>query len=194
MNAEEATFVSIVSGLPRSGTSVMMQMLQAGGMPIITDRLRVADQDNLEGYYELEAVKRTSRDPSWVKDAPGNAVKVIYMLLNQLPREYTYRVVFMRRELKEVVRSQEAMLQRRQEQGAEVPATALEGIFQRHLEKVDAWLARQPNFQVCDVDYGHVISDPQVQARRVREFLHANLDVDAMAATVDPALHRQRTG
>ena len=113
MSFQPGSFVTLVSGLPRSGTSMMMQMLHAGGIPAVTDNIRLADKDNERGYYELEAVKRTKDDASWLRDAPGKAVKVIYLLLYDLPTDYTYRVIFMNRNLDEVLASQRAMLERR---------------------------------------------------------------------------------
>ena len=187
------SFITVVSGLPRTGTSMMMQMLEAGGLPVLTDTIRAADEDNLRGYYELQAVMRTRRDPSWVNDALGKAVKVIYLLLMDLPTDYTYRVVFMRRNIDEVVRSQQAMLARRGTQGAGVPAREMIRTFQRQLAECDAWLARQAGFQVLDVEYRAVIDDAPGQACRVRDFLHPALDVVAMAKTVDPDLYRQRS-
>ena len=194
MQANYGSFVTVVSGLPRSGTSMMMQMLEAGGMAIRTDHVRAADEDNLRGYYELEAIKHTRSDPSWLKEAEGKAVKVVYMLLYDLPLDYHYRVVFMRRDLREVVASQQAMLARRGEEGAGLSASQMAAVFERQLAKVDAWLAEQPQFEVLQVDYQRVIGDPCSVGRRVNEFLGAKLDVTAMAAVVDPALYRQRHG
>ncbi len=188
------SFITVVSGLPRAGTSMMMQMLEAGGLPALTDAARGADEDNLRGYYELEAVKRTKQDSSWVQGALGKTVKVIYLLLKDLPADYEYRLVFMRRNVDEVVRSQQAMLARRGEKGAEIPASQMAAMFQRELDRFDQWLARQPGFQVLDVEYRAVIDDPQGQARRICGFLGQPLDIDAMAAAVDPALYRQRSG
>ncbi len=111
--ADSSHSVIVVSGLPRSGTSMMMQMLAAGGLDIMTDQVRAADDDNLAGYYELEAVKRTREEASWLQDAPGKAVKVIYRLLEYLPDDYHYQVLFMQRPLEEVIASQQLMLQRR---------------------------------------------------------------------------------
>ena len=187
-------FVTIVSGLPRSGTSMMMQMIEAGGLPALTDATRGADEDNLRGYYELEVVKRTKQDSSWVGGALGKAVKVIYLLLKDLPADYEYRLVFMRRNVDEVVRSQLAMLARRGEKGAKIPASQMAATFQRELDRCDQWLARQSGFQVLDVEHRAVIDDPRGQARRICDFLGQSLDIDAMAAAVDPALYRQRSG
>src|SRR5262245_6505245 len=106
--------VAVVSGLPRSGTSMMMKMLEAGGLTPYTDGERSADIDNPEGYYEFERVKDLERDPdkSWVRGARGKALKVISFLLRHLPGENRYRIVYMRRHLDEVLKSQDKMLDR----------------------------------------------------------------------------------
>jgi Sulfotransferase family len=185
-------FVTVVSGLPRSGTSMMMQMLAAGGLPVLTDQVRASDQDNLKGYLEFEPVKAVKRDASWVAEAIGKAVKVVYMLLPDLPAPYQYRVIFMRRDLVEVVGSQQAMLARRGELGARASNTEMAAVFARQLEKTDRWLASQSNFRLLNVGYRDVIDDPQNHSRRISDFLGLPLDVDAMAAAVEPSLYRQR--
>ena len=185
-------FVTIVSGLPRSGTSMLMQMLAAGGIEPLTDRLRSADDDNPKGYYELEAVKKTKDDVSWLDGADGKAVKMIYRLLYDLPTDRSYRVVFMRRKLDEVLASQSVMLDRRGEKGAGLPPEKMAQLFEGELAKFDAWIAGQNGFEILDIDYTEAVSDPATQARRIDEFLGGGLDVDAMAATVDPTLYRNR--
>jgi len=185
-------YITIVSGMPRSGTSMMMQMLVAGGIPALTDQIREADHDNLQGYYEFEPVKRTKHDSSWLKNADGKVVKVIYMLLYDLPAACSYRVIFMKRSLDEVLASQHKMLQRRGEAGASVPDNKLREIFEGQLQKVDTWLDEQPNFEVLTIEHRDVLSDPAGQANQINNFLGASLDVNAMAAVVDPALYRQR--
>ena len=118
--AHNGDYITIVSGLPRCGTSLMMQMIDAGGLRALTDEARAPDEDNPRGYYELEAVKRTNQDPSWLDAAGGKVVKMAYLLLYDLPADRSYRVVFMKRDLREVVQSQAAMLARRQAQGADL--------------------------------------------------------------------------
>jgi len=192
MGNDQQPFVTIVSGLPRSGTTMMMQMLAAGGMPVLTDRVRSADEDNRKGYYELEAVKRTKHDASWLQHAPAKAVKVVYMLLYDLPEDYSYRVLLMKRNLEEVLASQQTMLARRGEQGAELAPQKMAEVFAGQLDKLDRWLAGQTNFRVLPVDYQRVIADPLTAAQRVDEFLGNRLDVSAMALVVDPLLYHQR--
>jgi hypothetical protein len=193
MSSDPRSFVTAVSGLPRSGTSMMMQMLAAGGMPILSDNIRKADDDNLRGYYEFEPVKRTKDDASWLKEAQGKVVKLVYTLLYDLPADCAYRVVFMHRHLDEVLASQRVMLDRRGEKGATVSPDRLRRIFEGQLEKVRAWLARQPHFEVIHVDYHHVINDPESQARRIADFLGGKLDLALMAAAVDGSLYRQHS-
>ena len=185
-------FVTIVSGLPRSGTSMLMQMLAAGGFEALTDQIRSADDDNPKGYYELEAVKKTKDDASWLAGAEGKAVKMIYRLLYDLPADRSYRVVFMRRKMDEVLASQSVMLERRGEKGAGLPPEKMAELFESELAKFDAWIAQQECFEILDIDYAQAVSDPAAQAKRIDEFLGGGLDVDAMAATVDPSLYRNR--
>jgi hypothetical protein len=184
--------VTIVSGLPRSGTSMMMQMLAAGGMSALTDDIRQPDKDNPRGYYEFEPVKQVARDPSWLDGAQGKAVKMVYRLLYDLPGNHTYRVIFLRRNLDEVIASQEEMLQRLGKQSDAVDPVQLKEIYRRQLQEVDTWLHEQPNFSVLYVDYQNVVSDPEQVVHEVNRFLGGRLDVDAMLQIPDRSLYRQR--
>lgn len=186
------TFITVVSGLPRSGTSLVMQMLAAGGMQVLTDGVRQSDEDNPAGYYEFEPIKRTRQDASWVPLATGKAVKVIYLLLMDLPIDYSYRVIFMRRNLEEVIRSQQTMLERRGEHGAAISPSELKRVFHQQVEKVEAWLRNQTSFSTIFLDYGDVVNEPVAYAKKIREFLGQDLDVNAMAAVVRPELYRHR--
>lgn len=190
MKSKEA--VVIVSGLPRSGTSMMMKMLEAGGMEIVTDNIRKADKDNPKGYYEFERVKQIEHDQAWLKDACGRAVKMISALLKHLPPEYTYRVIFLRREMEEILASQRKMLERRGEDVNAVGDDKMAELFERHLDQTMAWLGAQPNVEVLYVSYNEALTDPSVQAERVSRFLGGKLDSQRMATVVDPALYRQR--
>jgi hypothetical protein len=184
--------VIVVSGLPRSGTSLMMQMLCAGGVPVLADDLRPADRDNPRGYFEYEPVKRTKESSQWVALAVGKAVKVVHLLLPELPSGFEYKIIFMQRDMDEVLRSQTEMLQRQQRQGADLPAGKLAEVFSRQVANARRWMAEQSNATTLDVKYEDVINDPASQARRVNEFLGGVLDETRMAAAVDPLLHRQR--
>jgi len=186
-------FLTVVSGLPRSGTSMMMRMLDEGGIPALKDDVRQADEDNPKGYYEFEAVKRTRRDASWLNDSPGKVVKMVHLLLLDLPLNREYRVVFMRRHLDEVVKSQDIMLERKGKQGAPMERDRLKQIFQTQIDQVDKWMRDHPRcFKVLYVDYNTVMSDARPQVAAVNEFLGGDLNTQAMLEVVDPALYRNR--
>jgi hypothetical protein len=184
--------ITIVSGLPRSGTSLMMQMLHAGGMEVLTDRLREPDQDNPRGYFEFEPVKQTRSDSSWLEAAGGKAVKMVYLLLYDLPPGRDYRVLFMKRPLGEVLASQRRMLEREGKPAGDLADPLMEKVFKSHLEKVEAWLGTQENFRVLPVHYHGLLLEPRRSAREVGRFLDRDLDAEAMAGAVDLSLHRQR--
>lgn len=186
----EQDSIVIVSGLPRSGTSLMMQMLQSGGMEAVTDELRVADENNPRGYLEFEKVKKLKQDTSWLPTVRGKALKLISQLLMDLPGTETYRVLWMERDLDEVLASQAKMISRLGTQGPS--STSLKQAFERHLAQVDVWLAKQPSIQTLRVAYANVISTPATEAERINAFLGGKLDAAAMCAAVDPALYRER--
>ena len=188
----ENKFITIVSGLPRSGTSMMMQAIEAGGIPALTDNIRKSDSDNPRGYYEFELVKKTKADSSWVPKACGKVVKMVYSLLYDLPEGYEYRVVFMHRRLDEVLVSQKKMLRRTDRQGAKTDDKKLTLLFKKQLEKFDSWITSQNNFSILPVKYKDMVSDPGLQADRINTFLNGNLDSAAMIAAVDPTLYRNR--
>jgi hypothetical protein len=184
--------ITVVSGLPRSGTSLMMQMISAGGMPVLTDGLRSADDNNPKGYLEWEAAKSLPKNPELIAGAEGKVVKIISVLLLSLPKGYEYRVVFMRRPLEEIVASQDKMLRRL---GKEVPPASNESVFtafQQHLAKVKTWLAQRSDVSVLYVDYAAVLQNPREEASRISEFLGQTFDVDAMARQVEQSLHREK--
>ncbi len=192
MTAGEKGFVAIVSGLPRSGTSMMMRMLDAGGIPALTDNIRTADDDNPRGYYEFEPVKQTKKDASWLAQAPGKVVKMVHLLLMDLPEGYEYRVVFMRRKLEEVIRSQDVMLERKGKGSAGLSADKMMSIFQKQIDDVDAWVKERPHFKILHVSYNDMLTSPAPLVQQVNEFLGGDLNIEAMNATVEPKLYRQR--
>jgi hypothetical protein len=185
-----ASEIFIVSGLPRSGTSLMMQMLENGGVEIVTDNIRTADIDNPRGYYEFESVKKIKRDTSWLPQTRGKAFKMVSQLLYDLPSSETYRIIFMERDLDEMLLSQEKMLTRLGRDAA--PREAMKRSYALHLERLHAWLHQQQNLAVLRVSYNDLVERPEAQAERVREFLGGKADVDGMARTVDPSLYRNR--
>jgi len=184
--------IAIVSGLPRSGTSMMMKMLEAGGLETLTDNVREADKDNPKGYYEFERVKKLEQDKAWLENAEGRVVKIISQLLRHLPANYVYKVVFMRREMEEILASQRRMLVRRGETTDKIPDEKLASLFRQHVQRIEDWLAEQPNFEVLYVSYNRVLEAPQDEARRIAAFFDGSLDVRAMTLVVDPNLYRQR--
>jgi hypothetical protein len=185
--------VFVVSGLPRSGTSMAVKMLEAGGVKPFTDSLRRPDVDNPKGYFEYEPVKDLAKatDKRWVRRCRGRVVKVISFLLADLPRDCRYKVLFMLRDLDEVVASQNKMLERRGE-ALRQDDDEVKRMFREHLERTGRWLRRQPNFEVLELRYPEVIRSPETSAERIREFLKLDLDVRRMAEAVDPELYRNR--
>lgn len=185
--------VVVVSGLPRSGTSMMMKMLEAGGLPVLIDGLRSADSDNPEGYYEFERVKALDKgDTAWLADARGQAVKVISALLEFLPADQSYRVIFMHRQIEEVLRSQRKMLEHRGEATDAIGDAEIAALFAKHVDKVQGWLRQQPNFRVLDVNYNALLADPLPHVHTVNQFLGSGLDEQRMAEIVNPDLYRNR--
>jgi Sulfotransferase domain len=185
--------VIIVSGLPRSGTSMMMKMLEAGGASIMTDAIRQADVDNPKGYYEYERVKHLEKetDKSYVREARGKALKVISFLLKDLPDDNYYRVIFMRRHLDEVIASQNKMLDRRGEEAIQERETMAEA-YRNHLAGVKILVRKRPNFDMLEFRYDEAVKDPREAARTVNAFLGGTLDEGAMTAVIDAELYRNR--
>jgi len=185
--------IVIVSGLPRSGTSMMMKMLEAGGLSVLTDSIRQADIDNPKGYYEYERVKNLEKetDKSYVREARGKVLKVISFLLKDLPDDNFYRVVFMRRHLDEVIASQNKMLDRRGEDAIEDRETMAEA-YRNHLAAVKILVRKRPNLEMLEFRYDEAVKNPKEAARMVNAFLGGKLDERAMAAVIDGELYRNR--
>jgi len=170
---------------------MMMQMLAGGGLRVLTDGVRAPDSDNPRGYYEFEPVKRTKSDPSWLDEAVRGTVKMVHVLLYDLPKDRHYQVILMRRDMHEILRSQARMLARTGRAGAALTPERLARAFQRQLQQVVDYLEQQPCFDVLEVHYAAVLRDPRGQAEVINRFLGHRLDTAAMAAAVDPALCRQ---
>ena len=194
IHSQSREFITVVSGLPRSGTSMMMKMLDAGGIPSVTDGLRQADEDNPKGYFELEAVKRMATDASFLPQARGRAVKVISELLYHLPEGETCRVIFLRRRVAEILRSQAEMLRRRGTFREDGPGDErMAPILEKSALKAMNYVADRADMRMLVVDYHSAFEDTMGLVARIDEFLGGSLDRGAMAAVVDPALYRQRT-
>lgn len=182
--------ITIVSGLPRSGTSLMMQMLDLGGLTAVTDNIRTADTDNPRGYYEYEIVKAIKRDQSWIPATRGKVFKMISQLLYELPPTEKYRIIFMERDMDETLASQEKMLQRLNQKAA--PREQIKQAFAVHVEKLRDWLTKQANMRVLYVRYNSLMERPEEQAARISAFLDGKTNVEGMIKAVDPSLYRNR--
>ena len=187
-------FITVVSGLPRSGTSLMMQMLDAGGLPPLTDSVRAPDESNPRGYLEFEPVKRLRTDQSWLEQARGHAVKIIHLLLRELPTHgrFAYRVIFLQRPLEEVLASQRVMLERQGKRSAD--EKVLLGIYQSQLAQVQQWLAGHACFRTLPMDYHKLLREPLASSQEIDQFLGLKLNLAQMSKIIDPALYRQRGG
>ena len=185
--------IYVVSGLPRSGTSLAMQMLAAGGLCVLSDGLRAADADNPRGYYEWERIKGLPQEPRVLAGAEGRAVKIISSLLLALPQGHEYRVIFMLRPLDEVLASQGVMLRNRGTEGPPVAPAAMLAALRAHLAQVNAWLQGRPDLTVLRMNFHDLLADPHGQAESMARFVDLPLDIEAMARQVDASLHRQRS-
>jgi Sulfotransferase family len=182
--------IIIVSGLPRSGTSLMMQMLHNGGIEVVTDHVRTADTDNPRGYFEFEQVKKIKQDASWLPNTRGKSFKMVSQLLYDLPACERYRILFMERDLDEMLASQEKMLERLGRPA--VPRDQMKRAYLLHLEKLHAWLHTNKQMRILNVRYNELLEKPEEQARRVSEFLDGRVDAEKMVLAVDPSLYRNR--
>ncbi|MCZ6699324.1 MAG: sulfotransferase family protein [Planctomycetota bacterium] len=184
--------VTIVSGLPRSGTSMMMGMLEAGGISPLTDGIRAADEDNPKGYYEFERAKKIKEDTAWLDDAKGKVVKVISQLLLSLPESHRYKIVFMQREMGEILASQRQMLIRRGTDSRDVSDEQMGPMLAKHVEQVMGWIEKHDNVECLPVNYNDVLKEAGPNIDRINQFLGGDLDTAAMTAVVDRSLYRQR--
>jgi hypothetical protein len=184
--------IVIVSGLPRSGTSMMMKMLSEAGLSVVEDGVREKDVDNPNGYFEFESVKKLPEgDFTWLDHASGKAVKVISYLLEYLPSKYTYKVIFMEREIKEVLASQQKMLTHRKEENS-VADEKIKNDFQQHLRSIKAWLVRQPNIEVLYINFNALMANPKPFCDQIVEFLNMPLDAERMLDVPNKNLYRNR--
>ncbi len=185
--------ITIVSGLPRCGTSLMMQMLAAGGMSALTDGERQADTDNPRGYFEWEQIKQLPKQPDCIGQAEGRVVKCISQLLFSLPKGHDYKVIFMQRPLPEVLASQTEMIRRRGSTASPLSDAAMQKAFESHLKQIESWFKGRPEIALLRIPYHNVLHDPRGTSEKIQSFLSIPLDIKAMAAEVVPSLYRQRT-
>jgi hypothetical protein len=185
--------VIVVSGLPRSGTSMMMKILAEGGLSAVVDSLRQADEDNPNGYFEIESSKSLKDgDKKWLYAAQGKVVKVISYLLEFLPDDLSYDIIFMEREISEVLASQRKMLQRRNETSA-LSDAEMEAQFREHLRAVKYWVTRKPNMRILFVKYSEMVTAPENLCRSIADFLELPLDLKAMQSVPSQSLYRNRS-
>jgi hypothetical protein len=191
---DQHSFIPIVSGLPRSGTSLMMSMLAAGGLEVLTDQLRTPDDDNPVGYFELEDVKKLMKgEHSWLAQSNGKGVKVISTLLPYLPDGYHYRIIFMRRAIEEVLASQRKMLINRGENPDKISDDQMAEIFEKDLQQSERWINSQADATRININYKQLINNPRPLVAEINTFLGGRLDEDKMLAVIDPSLYRQRS-
>ncbi|MDR4503614.1 MAG: sulfotransferase domain-containing protein [Candidatus Scalindua sp.] len=184
--------ITIVSGLPRSGTSMMVKMLEAGGMDVLTDRIRKADEFNPNGYYEYEKVKEIAQDASWLKEAKGKGVKIITALLQHLPEKYTYKIILMHRNMNEILNSQKRMLIGRKQPTGQISDENMKMVFHNHLEKVVGWIGTQSNMKILHIHYNEVLKEPAKHIKMVNQFLMKTLNTNDMISVVDEDLYRNQ--
>ncbi len=188
--------IVVVSGLPRSGTSMLMKMLDAGGMAIMTDSERVADIDNPKGYFEYERIKDLEKetDKSYVREGRGKVLKVISFLIKDLPDDNDYRVIFMRRDLDEVLASQNKMIQRLGTEDSAAAEDAMKEAYRNDIVRTRLLCKNRPNFELIEINYKDTIGDPEATARSVNTFVGGHLDEATMREAVDSGLYRNRAG
>lgn len=185
--------IIVVSGLPRSGTSMMMAMLRAGGIPLLTDEIRVPDEDNPKGYYEYERVKKLAEgDLNWLSEAQGKAVKIISYLLMKIPASFNYRVIFIHRRLDEILASQRKMLLNRGEDPDKTSEAEIRAVLTKHLHQVAEWIRAQPNIEHLEVNYNQMLEEPDEDIQRIAAFLGGSMEPHKLTEVIDSRLYRQR--
>lgn len=185
--------ITIVSGLPRSGTSMMMKMLEEGGLSLVTDNLRTADDDNPKGYYEFNRVKKLPEgDCTWLAGAQGKVVKVISALLPHLPPAFTYRIIFMHRAMTEILASQKQMLVHRGKDADDTGDEEMAGLYLEHLRQVDNWINSRPNVKRIDINFNKILNNPGPHIDTINKFLGGILDIEKTGEVIDTSLYRQR--
>jgi hypothetical protein len=184
--------VFVVSGLPRSGTSMMMRMLDAGGLPALTDGVRPSDQDNPDGYYEFEPVKTLEHNASWIDEARGRVIKIVYVHLRHLPASVNYKIIFMRRIIEEIIASRDEMLRRAGMPVSRIGQTRWSAYFDQELRETERWLIKQSNFEVLYVDYNQTVADAAHACHLVKNFLCLDLEIERMQSIATRTLYRQR--
>ncbi|MGV6830724.1 MAG: alkaline phosphatase family protein [bacterium] len=180
--------IVIVSGLPRSGTSLMMQMIHHGGIEALTDDNRKADISNPKGYFEYDPVMALYKDNSWLHKATNKSIKVVAPLLKYLDSKYRYKVIFMNRDLNEIVKSQQIMLKKNPE---ELPVHLFES-YKKQLHQVELWQESEPGVEILQVNYAEIMSNPEPIIQKIKNFTGQDLNHDAMLSCIDKTLYRTK--
>ncbi|MEH6534804.1 MAG: alkaline phosphatase family protein [Psychroserpens sp.] len=180
--------IVIVSGLPRSGTSLMMQMLDKGGLEALTDSNRQADESNPRGYLEYDPVMALHKDNSWLDKAQNKSLKVVAPLLKFLDPKFRYKVIFMNRDLNEVVKSQQKMIGR----DVETFPVKLFETYKKHLKQVEDWKDKEPSVELIYVDYKDALNDTNTAVKKVISFIGKEMNEEDMESCVDKTLYRNK--
>ena len=186
--APKRPYLTVVAGLPGSGRAHLMSVLESGGLPILTDSDRLPDEDHPWGFSDFEPVKSLKTDSTWVAESLGQTVKMVHILLYDLPEHVNYRVVFMNRRLDEVLSVQNRLLDRLGKPN-HLDDTRCARVFLDQLKKLKSWLAARPNFQVLNVDYNALLDDPLPNVVAINKFLGGGLDLAAMAVSLGYRLY-----
>lgn len=186
--------ITIVSGLPRSGTSMMMRMLELGGMEVLADNVRKADEDNPLGYYEFEKVKRIKQDSSWLDLARGKVFKMVSLLLKDLPLNRSYNIIFMLRDTDEMIASQRKMLERKGVAASDEKDAEMKRLFELHLKEMENWLFEQKNMRVLYMNFNEIVKDADKNIATLNQLFYNRLDAGKMCDAVKPSLYRNRRG
>ncbi|MCF8358331.1 MAG: alkaline phosphatase family protein [Prolixibacteraceae bacterium] len=191
-NKADTTPIIVVSGLPRSGTSMMMQLLEKAGVPLFTDEARGTDENNLKGYYEHEKVKQLVRNSRWLGEAKGKAVKIVLPLLYKIPATFNYKIIMMKRDMEEVIESQHRMLVNTGKIDEGIYASGIEATYAKYLERLEGWAQRNKNVELLEIDYNKAVTNPVETARKVIGFLNLGKEEEKIASSINPELYRTK--
>jgi predicted AlkP superfamily phosphohydrolase/phosphomutase/tetratricopeptide (TPR) repeat protein len=184
--------IIIVSGLPRSGTSLMMQILDKAGMTLFTDNSRIPDDNNPKGFFEHEAVKRLARDNTWLKETKGKVVKIIAPLLFALPEKFIYKIIFMNRNIHEVILSQQKMLTSEGRAKEGTFSISLNNSFSNILKKVENWRERSHHVEILYIEHKELIKNPVIEINKVKQFLDFEVSAQELSKIIDRNLYRSK--
>ena len=186
------TDIIVVTGLPRAGTSLIMQILQSMGIELFTDNKRSPDKSNPKGYFEHELVKSIEKDSSWIKNVKGKAIKIVSPLLLYLPINYSYKIIFMNRDLDEIVQSQENMLLMKGVKKSQIEPEWLKQIFAKDLKHARTWIQELPNSESLGLSHSILLKNPELELEKIKKFLNINVDLKNAINVIDKKLYRAR--